>query len=251
MKKFILFIFLCLFINSFGYQTSSALDRITLKEGDIFLGTIVEEIDSRYHIDRYGYYTIIPTWFVKRIEKEQSTLPMSAEAVSVTPYIKKETSLVPSVVLFNRSQQVVPPTPTPVVHPLLKTKPDPLQIREFELMGKKFPVLSFAPAEPSHLEMYPKRSHFYVPSKRYLRGYLVNLTEKGYQSLLVEITYYTKIPGTSEESETHTNFRQTTEIFKVYPMTMKPFIVDTQFVKWEKIKQIRFQVIGCKPLKQT
>ncbi len=242
--------FLCLIISWFGYQASYALDRITLKEGDIFLGTIVEDIDSHYHIDRFGYYTIIPHWFVKQIEKEQTELSMSAEAVSVTPYIKKETMLVPSVVLFNRSQQTIPPTPTPIINPLLDKRPDPLQIREFELMGKKIPVLSFAPAEPSHLEMYPKRSHFWVPDQRYLRGYLVNLTKKGYQSLLVEIIYYTKTPATPEELENHGNFHQTTEIFKVYPMTMKPFIVDAQFVEWDKVKQIRFQVIGRKPLKQ-
>lgn len=230
---------------------SYSLDRITLKTGDIFLGTIVDEKFSRYHIERCGYITILPTWEVKRIEKNQSNLSMNTESIPFKPDIKTQTIQTPSVV---RIQNVTPENVSDIeslnggILPW-KDTPMPQNVRMFELMGKSIPVVSAPPAEPSHLEMYSQRSHFWSPSNRYLRGYLVNQTEKAYHSLRVEIIYYTELPESIDSAtRPHTDFRQETEIFQVYPMTMKPFIVDTRFVEWEKVKRILFQIVGRKPM---
>ncbi len=222
-----------------------------MKTGDIFLGTIVDEKFSRYHIERYGFITILPTWEVKRIEKNQSSLPMSSESIPFKPVIKTQNIQTPSVV---RIQNVTPQNVSASTFlegdaSPWKDSPLPQNMRMFELMGKTIPVVSAPPAEPSHLEMYSQRSHFWSPSNRYLRGYLVNQTKKAYHSLRVELTYFTEFPESIDSAtRLHTDFRQETEIFQVYPMTMKPFIVDTRFVEWEKVKRILFQIIGRKPM---
>lgn len=104
------------------------------------------------------------------------------------------------------------------------------------ISGFPVSVTSNSPAETSHLELYPRRSHFWMESERYLRGYLVNQSDDGYKQLKVEVCYYS--------DGTFPLYRHQTEIFDVFPKTMKPFIVDTRFVPWERIKRVSFIVIG-------
>ncbi|MDP8244544.1 MAG: hypothetical protein P9L94_10725 [Candidatus Hinthialibacter antarcticus] len=104
------------------------------------------------------------------------------------------------------------------------------------ISGFPVSVTSYSPAEASHLELYPNRSHFWMESERYLRGYLVNQSEEGYQQLKVEISYYSdkKTPV----------YRHQAEVFNVFPKTMKPFIVDARFVPWHLVKGVSFVVTG-------
>lgn len=240
----------CLLGLSIPSPESYSADLITLKAGDIFLGDIVDEKDSRYHFERYGFISVIPTWEVKTIEKNQSRLPMSTVPTpfqDTTPYATKK---IPSVISI--SKQITPRNATdPESLPILWNLDNPKQknVRMFDLLGKTIPVVSAPPAEPSHLELYPKQSHFWVPQNRYLRGYLANQTERAYRSLKLQITYYMELPGViGSATQPHTDFRQQTEIFKVYSQTMKPFIVDTHFVEWEKLKRIDFQIIERVPM---
>ncbi len=176
-------------------STGFGEDRITLFTGEIFLGTIKGEENSRFIIDRSGFERKIPNWFVTRIEKNQTVLiPAGAPTVL---------------------------SPTQTV----------------DILGRRIALTSKPPAQTSHVERYSPRGHFWSPSYRYLRGYLVNQTQMGYRRLSVSITYYS-------QSQKTPLYRHETEIFDVYPMTMKPFIVDCRFVPWEKVDRIDFMTVA-------
>ncbi|MBI1387960.1 MAG: hypothetical protein GC154_05885 [bacterium] len=104
------------------------------------------------------------------------------------------------------------------------------------ISGYQVNVTSNPPAETSHLELYPPRDHFWMESGRYLRGYLVNQTEEGHQHLVVEISYYDK--------DGKVIFRHRTEVFNVFPKTMKPFIIDARFVPWRNVVKMNVTVVG-------
>lgn len=214
-------------------------DLITLKAGDIFLGDIAGKNDSHYQIKRGGFITIIPKWEIRSIVNAQTFLPMSAEAKPFLDTIASATG--------NSKTSIPPPGNIPGSEN--PDEPQPKNVRLFDLMGISIPVVSAPPAEPSHLEIHPKKSRWESFQNRYLRGYLANQTERGYHSLRLEITYYTEIPGLiGSATSSHTDFRQTTEIFDVYPNTMKPFRVDTRFVEWDRVKRIQIQIVGKTPM---
>ncbi len=223
------------------------LDRITLNTGELFLGTIIDEKFSRYHIDRYGFISIIPTWEVKQIEKNQSRLPISVASVPITRVTDSRSIIVAATeTLASR----IPENLSRNTNPSRKWEdPFPENMRVFSLMGKAIPVVSAPPAEPSHLETVPRNDYLWMTQNRFLRGYLVNRTENGYHSIQIEIKYFVDMSNSKGvTTEAYTNIHQSTEIFHVYPMTMKPLRVDTRFVPWEKVKQIQFQIVGRKPM---
>lgn len=139
-------------------------------------------------------------------------------------------------------KNIVPTWWVKKIEPDVKTLISQEDLQRFPPLGMNtisgFPVsvTSYSPAEASHLELYPKRSHFWMESGRYLRGYLVNQSDEGYQHLNVEISYY----GT----KTVPLYRHQVEVFDVFPKTMKPFIVDARFVPWQEVKSISFIVIN-------
>ena len=112
----------------------------------------------------------------------------------------------------------------------------------FQLAGRSITVRSVTPAETSHLELYPKREHFWVEPEQYLRGYLVNHSKNAYSRL--EVCFQFKDIKRMEIG------RIATEIYEVYPQTMKPFIIKTNWVEWSKVQKINVEIIGRVPLKR-
>ncbi len=192
-NAFYLFV-VSVFLACASGQNAKALDRITLYHGDIFLGEIESTFNYRYTIERFGFKSVTPTWWVKKIEQNVDEL-VSQDDLDTYPPIGMNT-----------------------------------------ISGFTVSVTSFSPAEASHLELHPKRSHFWMESERYLRGYLVNQSETGYQQLKVEIKYY--------GDQAFPLYRHQAEVFDVYPKTMKPFIVDARHVPWHRTKSVSFIVIG-------
>ena len=126
----------------------------------------------------------------------------------------------------------------------LSQGPTPLQlVTPFVYEGRSINVTSESPAKVSHLEMYPRWSHYWIEKHRYLRGYLVNLsTDEAYRRLEIRFTYYN-----AQRKVVH---YQSTEIFDVYPMTMKPFIIDTISVSWNVVESIRVEVTASNKFKK-
>ncbi len=110
-----------------------------------------------------------------------------------------------------------------------------------ELAGQKITITSATPAIASHLEMYPKYTHFWRQSGTYLRGYLANTTQTNYQQFSVRLVFY----GTDQKIKNI----QDVEIFRVFGNTMKPFIVSTRQVPWKKINRIDFQLTAFRKMK--
>jgi hypothetical protein len=193
MKKiigFIILMILLFIIHEFPVHA----DRITLFVGDIFIGTVLAAEEQRYPIQRFGFITQYPTWWVKKIEPAINDLespPPSAQS------------------------------------PLLTT---------LTVAGNIITVTSAPPVEAERLELYPRRSDFWIAEGRYLRGYLTNRTADAFQTIGAQLTYY--------DAQNHLLMQQETDIFDVYSMTMKPFIVDTLQVPWGQVKGITIQMIS-------
>lgn len=101
---------------------------------------------------------------------------------------------------------------------------------EVEISGHVVSVTSQPPVEPSHLELYPTWSHFYIKRHRYLRGYLVNNTEQAYHSIRAAISFY--------NPQNVLILRLETEVFDVYAYTMKPFIIDVRPLRWSQVETV-------------
>ena len=112
-------------------------------------------------------------------------------------------------------------------------------ISQITVNGQIVSVTSTPPVETSRLEIYPPRSHFRYEKNRYLRGYWVNRTPDAFQTVHVQLTYY--------ELSGHILMQQETEFFDFFSMTMKPFIVDTRFVPWPRVKSILIEMISFAP----
>lgn len=182
-------------------------DRITLYQGDIFIGAPLESKESRIWFDRQGFRKRIPTWWIKKWEAGVNQLALTS-------------------------------------NPVGKDTVDSLQV-----FGEILSVSSTPPVEISHLEFYPRRSHFWIEGDRYLRGYLVNRTSSAYHSLKADIVFYGSDRVVSAtQTLTIPLLREKAEVFDVYPMTMKPFLVDARFVPWEKVKAILIQPAGAIPM---
>ncbi len=106
--------------------------------------------------------------------------------------------------------------------------------------GHVIRVESKSPLEASHLEFYPDKNYYHTTIWRYVRGYLVNRTQNPFLRIHAQFKYY--------NSDNDLLFWQDTEVFQSYPMTMKPFIVDTRFVPWERIALLRIVFISGKEM---
>lgn len=107
---------------------------------------------------------------------------------------------------------------------------------DLQMAGVVLSVTARTPVQPSHLELYPAWSFSYIRAGRYLRGYLVNETDQGFSTVQVQILMYG-----DNNSRIHEKF---TEVFKVYPHTMKPFIIDCDEVKWDRVRKMSIFPIG-------
>lgn len=184
-----------LFLFYLSLSLDAAGERITLLEGDIFLGQIISEDDYSIKVDRYGIVQNISKRWVKRIETEENdALPVSSADVLSTTSI-------------------------------------------LEIKGRTVHVIAEEQAFASHLQSYSWYSHFWMEADRFMRGYLVNNTHKNYKTLFIRLQYMDQLRKVY--------FRQETEIFNAYGMTMKPFIVDIRDVPWEKIDMIRIDVYSA------
>lgn len=113
-------------------------------------------------------------------------------------------------------------------------------VDSLEAAGRIIPVSSTAPLEASHLEMYPALEFYWMERGRYLRGYLVNQTMRGYKEARAELLWYGAIREAADgrPAEKRVLHRQVAEVFDLYPMTMAPFIVDTIHVPWDRVQQL-------------
>ncbi|MEW6238029.1 MAG: hypothetical protein AB1656_21785 [Candidatus Omnitrophota bacterium] len=104
------------------------------------------------------------------------------------------------------------------------------------LNDRRIAFQSKPPAEAGHLEMVPQLQLFWIERHRYMRGYLINRTLYGHQTLLVELTFY--------NAKNLTVYKQEANMFDVYPMTAKPFILDTQQAPWDEIVRIAAKTVS-------
>jgi hypothetical protein len=105
---------------------------------------------------------------------------------------------------------------------------------------KTIEIISQPPIEASHLEFYPARHYQVTSAWRYLRGYLVNRTQNSFWKIDAQLKYY--------DDNKKLLFWQNVELFDVFPMTMKCFIVDTRFAPWDKVTQLAIVFIGSKKM---
>lgn len=176
-----------------------ALDRITMDYGDIFLGTIEDTINYRYHVKRNGYLTALPAWWVKKIEPDVDALLSDEELARFPP----------------RGMNTI--------------------------SGYEVNVTSNSPTETSHLELYPKRSHFWMQARRYLRGYFINQSDTAFKRIRIRLSYF----GTDGKKK----YQHETEVHEYYPKTMKPFIVDARFVPWREIARLDVRIVEAIEMK--
>jgi len=104
------------------------------------------------------------------------------------------------------------------------------------LNDRRIAFLSKPPAEAGHLEMVPQLQLFWIERNRFMRGYLINRTLFGHQTLRVEFTFY--------NSKNLHVYQQEADIFDVYPMTAKPFIIDAQQAPWSEPVRIAAKTLS-------
>lgn len=173
----------------FTSVSAAAADRITLNDGDTFLGQISGEENQRYRVDRYGFMQLIPKWWIKKVERNTAELIPADSGI------------------------VLEPTKT------------------IEIRGKSITVNSNPPAYASTLNLGPPYYYYWVEGNRFLYGYLVNDTEENFHTMQLQLLYF-------GQGGRKLILRQEVEIFKVYGMTIKPFMIDTREVPWERIERI-------------
>lgn len=175
-------------------------DRITLLHGDIFIGSEEEFKDGRFLHERFGFHTRTPYWFIKKIEKDVSVFDLTS--------VKNGNFTTDTVKVFG---------------------------------DRILPVTSEEPMETSNLELHPWRSDHWIAAERYLRGYIVNRSNVGYEVLRASVVFYgldrpgnpTQPPGKIRLME------EQITVFKLYPMTMKPFLMEAWMVPWDQVESIR------------
>lgn len=190
-------------------QPAYSIDRITLFHGDIFLGEELEFTDGRYLHERSGFKTQTPYWFVKQIEKDVIDLELTS------------------------------------------TKTGTLTTDTLKVFGDRIlSVTSQEPMESSHLELHPWRSDHWIAAERYIRGYIVNRSQIGYNVLRARIIFYgMDKPGTATEPPKKVRLmEEEIVVFKLYPNTMKPFLVEAWMVPWDKVESIRIIPISEVPM---
>lgn len=202
-------ILVLLILTCISVQKTYATDRITLFHGDIFIGDELEFKDGRYLHERFGFKTRTPYWFVKKIENDINTLELTA------------------------------------------TKSGTLTTDTLKVFGDRIlSVTSQEPMETSNLELHPWRSDHWIAAERYIRGYIVNRSQVGYNVLRASIVFYGKDkPGTATEEPKKVRLMdEQIAVFKLYPNTMKPFIVDAWMVPWDKVESIQIIQTGEVPM---
>lgn len=179
-----------------------ASDRITLNDGDVFLGVILGEENQRYKVERYGFHQLIPKWWVKKVESNTEELIPADSGI------------------------VLEPTKT------------------LEIRGRNFLINSEPPAYVSALGLGPPYYYYWMEGNRFLYGYVVNNTQDSFHALGLHILYFG--PGGRQLL-----LRQEVEVFKVYGMTIKPFVVDTREVPWERVERIYIRCVSKSLMKRV
>jgi len=85
-----LHLMLFLFILCLHPSASTAQDRFTMNSGEIFIASILKIENDRYYVERNDQTDVIPTWWVKKLEKDESTLPLAAGDLILTPTSRPE-----------------------------------------------------------------------------------------------------------------------------------------------------------------
>lgn len=204
MRQSIFILYILLSIMN-NAASSYAQDRITLFHGDIFIGNEEEFKDGRYLHERFGFHSRTPYWFIKKIEKNINTFDLTA--------IKSGNFTTDTLKVFG---------------------------------DRILQVTSVEPMETSHLELHPWRSDHWIAAERHLRGYIVNRSQIGYNKLSASVVFYgADRPGTQGQPPRKIRLmEEQITVFKLYPMTMKPFIAEAWMVPWDKVESIRIIPTG-------
>ncbi len=185
--------------------SASASDRVTLLHGDIFIGDQLQFNNARYLHDRFGFRTSTPYWFVREIEENVNQLELtSTQTGNVTT--------------------------------------DTLRVFGDRILS----VTSDIPMETSNLELHPWRSDHWIAAERFIRGYIANRSSEGYNVLHASMVFYGTAPALPP-NQTPRQVRLLEEkitVFKLYPHTMKPFLVDAWHVPWDQVESIRVVKTG-------
>lgn len=67
-----------------------AQDRFTMNSGEIFIASIQKIENDRYYVKRNDLVDVIPTWWVKKLEEDETTLPIAAGDLILTPTSRPE-----------------------------------------------------------------------------------------------------------------------------------------------------------------
>jgi hypothetical protein len=169
----------------------------------------VDEYQSRYRINRFGYTTNISSKKIKKIENNINDL------------------------------EIIPPIEQFMQNGTSERELNHRFERTISLLNRQIKITSNLQVIPSHLESYPKRYYFWMNKDKYVRGYLTNCSDNCYRQLEISVLFYNK-----EKVKIVRCIE--TFLFDVYPKTMKPFIIDTQDIPWEQIDWIDFMVISKK-----